>query len=81
MDSGRVKSEVAKSFDEDNIDSEGPHPIVSFKEAQEAIQTLRTFLEQQNEADFNLFVKLDDHIKSFSHQMLKQGLVTDYVTT
>ena len=31
VESGRVKSEVAKSFDEDNIDSEGPHPIVSFK--------------------------------------------------
>lgn len=36
-------------FDEVNIDTEEPHAVVSTKEAQDAVLTLRRFFEQQVE--------------------------------
>ena len=65
----------------EDVDSEEPHPLVTAKEAQRALKTLQLFLEQQQEADFNLFVKFDNHITSFfSHHNIKQ-MLTDYAST
>lgn len=64
--------------EQDSTDSEEPHPIVPFREVQEAVYTIRTFMEQQHGADFDLIVKLDDHVKTYSRN-LRQSLITDYV--
>ena len=51
---------------EDNADSEEAHMTVSIKEAREAVLTLRKFFEQQDKAEFDLIVQVDQHVKAKS---------------
>ena len=65
----------------EDVGSEEPHPLVTAKEAQGTLQTLPSFLQQQ-EADVSIsFIKFDNHIRSFCHHNIKQRLITDNAST
>ena len=76
----RVKFSSGSLAECEDVDSEESHPQLRKQKKQE-LQTFRSFLEQQQEADFNIFVKFDNHIKSFCHYNIKQRLITDYAST
>ena len=66
------------SFGEDNVDTEEPHAMVSTKEAQDTVLTLRRSFEQQDGADFGVIVKLDHAVKTHTLHAMGQSHITDF---
>ena len=50
---------LAATTSENEEDTDEPHALVSTKEAQEAVVTLRRFFKQQEEANFDLITQVD----------------------